>query len=147
MLGVVFRSVMMSRPFAAPLGLPAERLAMLRAAFEAAVKDFALIGEAAKTGMKVEFISPARIEDNLKATFATDPALIEKVRNAYSGKYNTSKERSVTDLKRIRVDQVGSLCSPLPLGCVRSIQARRSDNRGAEGGSRQSHQRHCGKAE
>jgi hypothetical protein len=87
MLGVVFRSVMMSRPFAAPLGLPAERLAMLRAAFEAAVEDSALIGEAAKTGMKVEFISPARIEDNLKATFATDPALIEKVRNAYSGKY------------------------------------------------------------
>ena len=87
MLGVVFRSVMMSRPFVAPLGLPAERLAMLRAAFEAAVEDSALIGEAAKTGMKVEFISPARIEDNLKATFATDPALIEKVRNAYSGKY------------------------------------------------------------
>jgi tripartite-type tricarboxylate transporter receptor subunit TctC len=87
MLGVVFRSVMMSRPFAAPPGVPAERLAMLRAAFEAAVKDTALIGEAAKTGMDVEFISSARIENLLKDTFATDPALIEKVRNAYSGQY------------------------------------------------------------
>src|SRR5262249_14075635 len=87
MLGVVFRSVMMSRPFAAPPGLPAERLALLRAAFEAAVKDAALIDEAAKTGMMVEFISAARIEKLFKDAFATDPALIEKVRNAYSGKY------------------------------------------------------------
>ncbi|MCC6889473.1 MAG: hypothetical protein IT536_13140 [Hyphomicrobiales bacterium] len=87
MLGVVFRSVMMSRPFAAPPGVPPERLAMLRAAFEAAVKDPALISDAAKTGMDVEFISSARIEKLLKETFATDPALIEKVRNAYSGKY------------------------------------------------------------
>jgi tripartite-type tricarboxylate transporter receptor subunit TctC len=87
MLGVVFRSVMMSRPFAAPPGVPPDRLAMLRAAFEAAVKDAALIGEAAKTGMEVEFISSARIEKLLKDTFATDPSLIEKVRDAYSGKY------------------------------------------------------------
>jgi tripartite-type tricarboxylate transporter receptor subunit TctC len=87
MLGVVFRSVMMSRPFAAPPGVPAERLTMLRAAFEAAVKDPALIDEAAKTGMEVEFISPARIQQLLRDTFDTEPALIEKVRNAYSGQY------------------------------------------------------------
>jgi hypothetical protein len=75
---------MMSRPFAAPPGVPAERLTMLRAAFEATVKDVALMDEAAKTGMEVEFISPARIEKLLRDTFATEPALIEKVRNAYS---------------------------------------------------------------
>ena len=66
---------------------------MLRAAFEAAVEDSALIGEAAKTGMKVELSSPARIEDNLKATFATDPALIEKVRTPIRENTNT-KARS-----------------------------------------------------
>jgi hypothetical protein len=85
MLGVVFRSVTMSRPFAAPPGVPAERLTMLRVAFEAAVKDATLMDEAAKTGMEVEFISSARIEKLLRDTFATEPTLIEKVRNAYSG--------------------------------------------------------------
>jgi hypothetical protein len=60
---------------------------MLRAAFEAAVKDAALIGEAAKTGMEVQFISSGRVEKLLKDTFDTDPALVERVRNAYSGNY------------------------------------------------------------
>jgi tripartite-type tricarboxylate transporter receptor subunit TctC len=87
MLAIVFRSVMMSRPFATPPGVPGERLAVLRAGFEAAVKDPALIGEAEKIGIKIEFTSPGQIEGLLRATFATDPALIEKVRNAYSGKY------------------------------------------------------------
>lgn len=87
MLAIVFRSVMMSRPFATPPGVPGERLALLRAGFEAAVKDPALIGEAEKIGIKIEFTSPGQIEGLLRATFATDPALIEKVRNAYSGKY------------------------------------------------------------
>ncbi len=86
MLGIVFRSAKMSRPFAAPPGLPPERLAMLRAGFEAAVKDPALIAEAEKMSSTVTFVSSAQIEDLLKTTFATDPVLIEKVRNAYSGK-------------------------------------------------------------
>jgi tripartite-type tricarboxylate transporter receptor subunit TctC len=86
MLGIVFRSAKMSRPFAAPPGVPAERLAMMRAGFEAAVKDPALIAEAEKMSSTVTFVSSGQIEDLLKATFATDPALIEKVRNAYSGK-------------------------------------------------------------
>jgi tripartite-type tricarboxylate transporter receptor subunit TctC len=86
MLGIVFRSAKMSRPFAAPPGLPPERLAMLRAGFEAAVKDPALIAEAEKMGATISFVSSPQIEALLKTTFATDPALIEKVRNAYSGK-------------------------------------------------------------
>jgi hypothetical protein len=86
MLAIVFSSVMMSRPFSAPPGLPAERLAMLRMAFEAAVKDPALIADGEKIGAPVEFISSGQIESLLSKTFSSDPALIEKARNAYSGK-------------------------------------------------------------
>jgi tripartite-type tricarboxylate transporter receptor subunit TctC len=85
MLGIVFRSAKMSRPFAAPPGLPPERLAMLRAGFEAAVKDPALISEAEKIGVTVTYVSWTEIENLLKETFAADPALIDRVRNAYSG--------------------------------------------------------------
>ena len=86
MLNIVFGSVALSRPFVAPPDLPPERLALLRKGFEAAVKDPALIADATARAIVVEFISPAFVEDIVRKAFAADPALIEKVRNAYSGK-------------------------------------------------------------
>jgi tripartite-type tricarboxylate transporter receptor subunit TctC len=86
MLTIVFGSVALSRPFVAPPGLPPERLALLRRGFEAAVKDPALIADATSKGFVVEFIAPGFIEGIIKSAFGSDPALIEKVRAAYSGK-------------------------------------------------------------
>jgi len=86
MLNIVFGSVALSRPFVAPPGLPPERLAMLRKAFEAAVKDPALIADANSKGFVVEFIAPGFIEGIIKNAYAADRALVEKVRAAYSGK-------------------------------------------------------------
>jgi tripartite-type tricarboxylate transporter receptor subunit TctC len=85
MLDIVFGSVAMSRPFAAPPSLPAERLALLRAAFAAAVKDPALVADAAAKSFLVHFVSAQAVEDIVTKAFATDPALIEKVRKVYSG--------------------------------------------------------------
>jgi hypothetical protein len=86
MLNIVFGSVALSRPFAAPPDLPPERLALLRKGFEAAVKDPALIADATQKGFVVEFIAADFIEGIVKNAFAANPALIEKVRAAYSGK-------------------------------------------------------------
>jgi hypothetical protein len=86
MLNIVFGSVALSRPFVAPPGLAADRLAMLRKGFEAAVTDPALVADAKGKNFVVEFITPGFVEDIVKKAFAADPALIEKVRNAYSGK-------------------------------------------------------------
>jgi hypothetical protein len=86
MLNIVFGSVALSRPFVAPPDLPAGRLALLRSGFEAAVKDPALIADATSKGFVVEFISPEFIEGIIRNAFAANPALIEKVRAAYSGK-------------------------------------------------------------
>jgi tripartite-type tricarboxylate transporter receptor subunit TctC len=86
MLNVVFGSVALSRPFVTPPDLPPERLALLRKGFEAAVKDPALIADATSKGFVVEFIAPDFIEGIVRKAYATNPALVEKVRAAYSGK-------------------------------------------------------------
>jgi len=86
MLTIVFGSVALSRPFVAPPDLPPERLALLRKGFEAAVKDPALIADATSKGFVVEFIAPDFVEGIVRKAYATNPALIEKVRAAYSGK-------------------------------------------------------------
>lgn len=86
MLNIVFGSVAFSRPYVAPPGLPPERLALLRQAFEAAVRDPAMAADAKGKGFIVEYVSPRVIEDLLRNAYAADPALIAKVRNAYSGK-------------------------------------------------------------
>jgi tripartite-type tricarboxylate transporter receptor subunit TctC len=86
MLNIVFGSVALSRPFAAPPGLPPERLALLRKGFEAAVKDPALIADATAKKAVVQFVPPGLIEGIVGKAYAANPALIERVRNAYSGK-------------------------------------------------------------
>src|SRR5262245_14220215 len=57
---VVFAKFGMSRPFFAPPGVPPERLAALRRAFDATVRDEAFLAEAKKLGMEVY---PVRGED------------------------------------------------------------------------------------
>ena len=86
MLNIVFASVAMSRPFAAPPDLPPGRLALLRSAFARAVSDPDLIADATDKGFIVEFIAPELIERLIANAYATSPELIAKVRAAYSGK-------------------------------------------------------------
>ncbi|MBX9778622.1 MAG: hypothetical protein K2Y71_29985 [Xanthobacteraceae bacterium] len=86
MLNIVFGSVALSRPYVAPPGLPPERLALLRRGFEAAVRDPALVADANSKNFVVEFIPAEFVEGIVRKAFAANPALIEKVRAAYSGK-------------------------------------------------------------
>jgi hypothetical protein len=50
------------------------------------VKDPALIADATSKSFVVEFIAPDFIEGIVRKAYATNPALIKKVRAAYSGK-------------------------------------------------------------
>jgi tripartite-type tricarboxylate transporter receptor subunit TctC len=86
MLNIVFGSVGMSRPFAAPPELPPERLAMLRRAFAQAVQDPELVADAAQKNAEVMFVAPDVVETLIKNAYAANPELIVKVRAAYSGK-------------------------------------------------------------
>ncbi len=77
-LDLIFRQTQLARPLAAPPGIPADRLAALRKAFMATMKDPALIAEAAKR--KIEF-DPLSGEEAAKlfAQFeATPKPLVKK---------------------------------------------------------------------
>jgi tripartite-type tricarboxylate transporter receptor subunit TctC len=59
----------MDRPILAPPGVPAERIAVLRAAFHAAVNDPGFIAEATKQHLEVEEVSGDHVADILAAAY------------------------------------------------------------------------------
>jgi tripartite-type tricarboxylate transporter receptor subunit TctC len=77
---LAFSGVSIARPFVAPPGLPPERLAMLRTAFEATARDPELLEEARAGKNNIRFTGATRMEEVILQTYATDPALVQKVR-------------------------------------------------------------------
>jgi len=67
-------------PLMAPPDLPAERLAELRAAFDAMTKDPELLAEAAKQGLDVDPVSGAEIADLVDRLYRTPPDVLDLVR-------------------------------------------------------------------
>ncbi len=74
------------RPFAAPPGLPADRLAALREAFAAIAKDPDYIAELAKIGDDVEFLSGKEVQDLAAELWNTPPAQLAKVKEILATK-------------------------------------------------------------
>jgi len=85
MLKMVFGSIAMARPFAAPPGLPPERLEALRHAFAQAATDPDLIADATQKGFSLKFVPPESIASLIAGAYGADDAVIKKVRDAYSG--------------------------------------------------------------
>jgi tripartite-type tricarboxylate transporter receptor subunit TctC len=71
-----------ARPFAAPPGVPAERAAALRQAFEATLKDAAFIAEAEKLKLEPELVTAGEIEQILQRIYASPPEIIARARAA-----------------------------------------------------------------
>lgn len=71
-----------ARPFATPPGIPADRLAALRVAFEATVKDPAFVADAEKLNLEVEYVSGAEILAVLERLYATPKEIVERVKAA-----------------------------------------------------------------
>ena len=67
------------RPFAAPAGIPAERLAALRMALKATLEDQAFLAEATKVGLDVSYMPPDEIERRVNAIERTPKAVVDKV--------------------------------------------------------------------
>jgi tripartite-type tricarboxylate transporter receptor subunit TctC len=68
----------MDRPLLTPPGVPAERIAALRTAFHAAMKDPGFIAEANRQQLELNEISGAKVEDIIRSAFAL-PADVIKV--------------------------------------------------------------------
>jgi tripartite-type tricarboxylate transporter receptor subunit TctC len=64
------------RPVAAPPGVPEDRLAALRRAFDATMKDPELVKEADKLNMEIEPMTAAEIQKLLEDTYATPKNII-----------------------------------------------------------------------
>ena len=69
--------VVVQRPFIAPQGTPAAQLQELRAAFDAAVKDPALLEEAAKSNLAINPKSGAAVAEHLRKMYAAPKENIE----------------------------------------------------------------------
>ena len=66
------------RPIALPPGVPAERVAALRTAFDATLADLEFRAEADKAGMEIEPLTGAAIETMLAAAYAAPKPIIAK---------------------------------------------------------------------
>jgi hypothetical protein len=66
------------RPVAAPPGVPADRLAALRAAFDATMKDADFIAEAAKLQMEIEPLTATHIDKLLATAYATPKPIVQQ---------------------------------------------------------------------
>lgn len=70
----------MAWPFAAPPNVPADRVDMLRSAFQQTMKDAGFIAEAEKQSIDVSPVTGEEIVDILTKVYASDPAVLERAR-------------------------------------------------------------------
>jgi tripartite-type tricarboxylate transporter receptor subunit TctC len=74
----------MDRPILAPPGVPAERVAALRAAFHAAMNDPGFIADAAKDHLEIREVSGLRVAQILSDAFAMPPEIAKAATDAIS---------------------------------------------------------------
>jgi len=68
----------MARPFVAPPGVPAERLAALRKAFDAAMLDPEFLADANRQGLDVRPVTGAAADALLAQVYATPPDIVKR---------------------------------------------------------------------
>ena len=79
---LVVSPLLFARPFAAPPGLPPERAAALRTAFDATVRDPDFLSEANKQKLEPELVTGAEIDATLARLYKTPKAVVERVKAA-----------------------------------------------------------------
>jgi tripartite-type tricarboxylate transporter receptor subunit TctC len=83
---LIYSSETFGRPYMMPPGVPAERVAALRRAFLAALRDPELLAEAERIGLEIDPISGEELQALAEKIYATPPAIIEKARQAVTYK-------------------------------------------------------------
>jgi tripartite-type tricarboxylate transporter receptor subunit TctC len=79
MFEIAFTDQVMGRPFVVATGVPADRVAALRAAFDATMKDDAFLAEATKQKMDIDPVGGADINALLDRVYSSPPALIKQM--------------------------------------------------------------------
>jgi tripartite-type tricarboxylate transporter receptor subunit TctC len=68
----------MGRPFALPPGTPADRIAVMRQAFDATMKDPDFLAEAAKLQLEIDPLTGAQISDLLKRAYSAPTPIVAR---------------------------------------------------------------------
>jgi tripartite-type tricarboxylate transporter receptor subunit TctC len=74
----------MDRPILTPPGTPPERVAALRKAFSAAMRDPGFIAEAAKQNIEIKEISGEHVTEVLRRAYTMPPEVIKAATEAMS---------------------------------------------------------------
>lgn len=77
-LRLILAPLQMDRPILAPAGVPAVRVAALRAAFHAAMNDPAFLAQAAKQHLEIADVSGARVADIVEDAYAMPADVIKR---------------------------------------------------------------------
>lgn len=80
----IFRQTEIARPIAGPPGIPAATAAVLRKAFDATMRDPALLAEGKKMGIEFDPMDAAELEKTYAAFAATPKHLIERAKQIMS---------------------------------------------------------------
>jgi tripartite-type tricarboxylate transporter receptor subunit TctC len=75
---LVFSRQIMGRPFLAPPGLPPERLAMLRKAFDDTMTDKDFLADAAQNKFEINPVSGEQIQAMIREGYETPPEVVKK---------------------------------------------------------------------
>jgi tripartite-type tricarboxylate transporter receptor subunit TctC len=78
-LQAVFARQVMGRPFLAPPGVPAERLALLRKAFMETLQDREFLAEAEKLKLEISRVSGEKVQSLVAEIYRTPPEALRKV--------------------------------------------------------------------
>jgi tripartite-type tricarboxylate transporter receptor subunit TctC len=79
---LVYSSETFGRPYMMAPGVPADRVAALRAAFMQTMRDQGLLAEADKIGLEIDPISGKELQALAEQIFATPAAVVEKAKQA-----------------------------------------------------------------
>jgi tripartite-type tricarboxylate transporter receptor subunit TctC len=78
MLRMIFARQVMGRPFLAPPGVPAERVAALRAAFMATMADKDFLADSEKAKLEINPVPGEQVEALVKEIYATPPEVAKE---------------------------------------------------------------------
>jgi tripartite-type tricarboxylate transporter receptor subunit TctC len=75
-LNLLTAGAVVGRPYIAPRAVPADRLAALRAAFDATMKDSEFLADSAKQRLLVTPMTGAEVEGFIKELYQTPPDVV-----------------------------------------------------------------------
>ncbi len=85
-LELYFTQKTMARPVVAPPGVPAERIAILRRAFESLAKDAAFLADAQRTKQDIDIVPGAELDKIVASVAATPPEVAARLNQATAKK-------------------------------------------------------------